>query len=107
MRSVPASVYGRIARRAWNCGSCVMVFTVFTGQIGVFTFWPNSTHSAVVRVAKISASSRRSATLPRAWSAYFAPGLFANSSGLPMPSQKFFQNSRSEAMNSTSPSFER
>ena len=27
-----------------------MDFTVFTGQRGVFTRWPNATHSAVVRV---------------------------------------------------------
>ena len=38
---------------------------------------------------------------PRAGSAYWLPGWASNSSGRPMPSQKFFQNSRSLAMKIT------
>ena len=59
---------------------------------------PKMTHSPVVRVLKMAVSSSRSSRSPRAWSAYWLPGWASNSSGRPMPSQKFFQNSRSLAM---------
>ncbi len=55
-------------------------------------------------VLKISRSSARSGRLPRAWSAYFEPGWASNRSARPTPSQKFFQNACSDAMNRTWPS---
>ena len=77
---------------------------MLTGAIGVLTSSPNSSHSAAVRVRKMSRSSARSSRLPRAWSAYFEPGHRSNRSVRPTPSQKFFQNACSDAMNRTWPS---
>ena len=58
------------------------------------------------RATRPSSASRRSSrriarssVLPRAWSPYCEPGQRSNRSGRPTPSQKFFQNSRSDAMN--------
>ena len=80
---------------------------VFTGAIGVLCSLPNAIHSALVFFLNSSRKKWCSSTLPTAWSPYFLPGHFSKMSGRPMPSQKFFQNSRSEAMNRTSPSRER
>ena len=53
----------------------------FTLMMGTLISSPRSTHSLAVRVAKMSFSCWRSATLPTAWSANLAPGLASKSSG--------------------------
>ena len=90
--------------RASNCGSSMTDSEVFTGAIVVLCSPANTNHSSVVRVRKISRSSRWSSVLPLAWSAYFEPGQRSNRSGRSTPRQKFSQKLCSLAMNNTCPS---
>jgi hypothetical protein len=102
--SVPTRSRGIHGMRSWNCGSSARVLGVLTGAIGVLASSPRRTHSAVVRERKRSASSRRSSSFPRAWSAYCEPGWRSKRSARSTALQKFSQNSRSEAMKRMWPS---
>ncbi len=102
--SAPSASRGWKGSRSWNWGSAASVRGVFTGAIGVLCSPPKAIHSTVVRARKMSRSSACISRLPGAWSAMAAPGQRSNMSSRSTPTQKFFQNSRSDAWNSTYPS---
>ena len=91
-------------RRCWNCGSSATVWRVLTGAMVVLCSSPNADPlgggPGLEDVAQLGLELEVVAGVvgvPR-------PGQRSNRSVRSMPSQKFFQNACSDAMNSTWPS---